>query len=57
MEHKIKYESPEILEEVVLELESEILQGSVVFDEDTEVVSAGQEIVEINFEDFSSTWE
>ena len=52
-----KYFSPAVLEKIVIELESEILSPSVVIDEDTEVTTAGQEVVEFDMSSFTSSWE
>lgn len=53
----MKYESPRILKEVELELEQELLAGSVVDTEKTEVESVGQEVVTIDARSFTSEWE
>lgn len=55
---KSKYQAPKILNNIILEIESEILSGSVVVDEKScNVESTGQEIVNIDMSDFSSNWE
>lgn len=57
MEKNSKYMAPAILEDVTLELEGAILGASVV-DEDTEVVSTGQEIENHTLpEGYQHTWE
>ena len=53
---KITYEAPAILREVDLQVEGEILTGSVV--DTTTVVSTGQEVETYNFgsEGFNHEW-
>ena len=53
---KITYEAPAILREVDLQVEGEILTGSVV--DTTTVVSTGQEVEEYDFSqsDFNHDW-
>lgn len=50
-----KYVKPEVLDKTVIELERDILTASVVIDEDTEVVTAGQEVIEVDMRDYK--WE
>lgn len=50
-----KYIKPQVLGTTALELERDILTGSVVIDEDTTVSTAGQEIVEVDMTDYK--WE
>lgn len=51
------YQTPQILEEVSLDLEAEILKGSIIDTEKTEVESVGQEVVTIKADQFTSHWE
>lgn len=55
---KLKYDSPKLIEELIIELEGEILHASVAT-EDTTVESVGQEYEEIDFtgDNFNVTWE
>jgi hypothetical protein len=46
-----------IIDNLVIELEHEILGASAVIEEDVEVSTMGQEVVEIPWEDFTSNWE
>ena len=58
MKNKIKYETPCVLENIVVELEHEILGASVIT-EDTTVETTGQEFVEYDFtgEEYYHKWE
>lgn len=58
MEGKIKYESPMVLEDVIMELEHEILGASVIT-EDTTVETTGQEVIEYDFtgDEYYHNWE
>lgn len=53
------YESPKIIKSYLIELENEILKGSVVDDigENTSVTTMGQEVVNIDASQFTSNWE
>lgn len=53
---KMKYTTPEMIENIIIELESKILAGSVIT-EDTTVESVGQEYVELDLNDFNHVWE
>lgn len=54
----MNYEPPKIIDTLVLELEHEILgASSEVIEEEFEVSTTGQEVYEIQWEDFTSTWE
>ena len=53
----MKYIRPEIKEIMILELEHDILGASVVVDENYSVETVGQEVEEIPWESFTSTWE
>lgn len=53
----MKYNPPKITDSIVLELEHEILAASAAIDEETEVSTAGQEVVEIDMSEFTSSWE
>lgn len=57
MKRKQPYKAPAILREVRLQLEGEILAASTV-DKTAPIISNGQELVEINAEDFdwNSNW-
>lgn len=59
MEHKMKYIAPAILKELKIEMEGGILASSSVVKLDTEVISTGQEIFEIDAEaeGFNHNWE
>ena len=57
MKNKIKYETPCVLEQAVMELESEILASSVVIEDEVTVETCGQEVVEIDASSFTSNWE
>ena len=57
MEQKLKYQTPAILEQAVIELESEILAASVVIEDEVTVETCGQEVVEIDASSFTSNWE
>lgn len=57
MKNKIKYETPCVLEQVVIELESEILAASAVIEDEVTVETCGQEVVEIDASSFTSNWE
>ena len=58
MERKLKYMAPAILEELKIEMEGSILAASPVVTEDTEVVSTGQEYVELTPDvDFDHNWQ
>lgn len=58
MERKLKYMAPAILEELKIEMEGGILTSSPVVTEDTEVVSTGQEYVELTPDvDFDHNWQ
>ena len=54
LQYKAKYISP-ISEVIVQELENQILQGSMAIEDDVEVSTCGQEVIEIDFTDRS--WE
>jgi len=57
MKRKQPYKAPAILREVRLQMEGEILAASTV-DKTAPIISNGQELVEINAEDFdwNSNW-
>lgn len=57
MEQKLKYESPVILEQAIVELESEILSSSVVIEDEVTVETTGQEVITIDASEFTSNWE
>lgn len=55
---KEKYISPAILEECILELEREILQGSAEIEDSIDSVqTAGQEVVEIDCSAWTQEWQ
>lgn len=54
----MKYNPPEIINSYDLELENELLAGSVVTEEvNSSVETVGQEVVEIDASSFTSNWE
>ena len=57
MKRKQPYKAPAILREVRLQLEGEILGGSIV--DKAPIISDGQEVVDINADDFqwNNNWE
>lgn len=59
MKRKQKYEPPVILEDLVLDLEAEILSSSAeeMIDENFTVETAGQEVVTINADQWTNSWE
>ena len=59
MKRKQKYEPPVILEDLVLVLEAEILSSSAeeMIDENFTVETAGQEVVTINADQWTNSWE
>jgi len=54
MKTKVKFVKPAILREVSLESEGQILAGSIV--DQVEVLSAGQEVHDINAEESEFDW-